>query len=152
MKKIFIFGTKLRMFLCELPLIFIMAVSIYFNPDMKTPGKLYPLIIAMAAGIIFMFIYLFRGVSISGEKIKSVGLFSSRDSIVVEKNKEFYGENFILSDALDHTMPLSDIALIFINSPPHHFKIHKIVYLNISERSFIFCPSDITTTLSPAKI
>lgn len=83
MKKTFIFGTKLRMYLCELPLIFVLAVAIYFNPSMENPGKLYPLIIAMSLGIVFMFVYLFRGVSVSGEKIQSVGLFSSKDSVLI---------------------------------------------------------------------
>ena len=87
MRKTFIFGTKLRMYLCELPLIFVLAVAIYFNPGMTNPGKLYPLIFVMAAGIVLMFLYLYRGVSISGERIKSVGLFSSRDSVLVEKNQ-----------------------------------------------------------------
>ncbi|MBQ9789077.1 MAG: hypothetical protein IJW31_05730 [Lentisphaeria bacterium] len=31
----------------------------------------------------------------------------------VEKNKDFYGENFILSDALEHTMPLGDMSILF---------------------------------------
>ena len=39
--------------------------------------------------------------------------FKTRFKEWIENNKDFYGENFILSDALDHTMPLTDIALIF---------------------------------------
>ena len=90
MKKVFIFGTKLPMFLCELPLLGLFILAIVFNDTSgKTISKagLYPLMIMMAAGMIFMFIYLFRAVLISGEAVRSIGLFSSRDRAIVNKDK-----------------------------------------------------------------
>lgn len=53
-----------------------------------------------------------RVVNWANEKLDEE-LFKKRFGEWIENNKNFYGENFILSDALDHTMPLSDIALIF---------------------------------------
>lgn len=90
MKKVFIFGTKLRMYLCELPLIAFFVLAIVFNDTSdKNIGAagLYPLIIMTAAGAIFMFIYLFRGIIVSGESVRSIGLFSSRDRAIINKDK-----------------------------------------------------------------
>lgn len=90
MKKVFIFGTKLHMYLCELPLLLFFVLSIVFNGLSMaggTKGGLIPLIILTGAGMIFMFIYLFRAVLISGEYVRSVGLFSSRDRAIINKDK-----------------------------------------------------------------
>ena len=90
MKKVFIFGTKLRMFLCELPLLFFFVASIIFNDSTDkdvAPVGLYPLIIALGCGMVFMLVYLFRGIVVSGESIRSIGLFSSRDKAIVNKDK-----------------------------------------------------------------
>ena len=86
-KFVFIFGTKLRMYLCELPIVLLLICSIHFNDSMTNAFKLYPLIIACIAGIIFMFIYLFRGIIISREIVRSFGPFSSRDKVIVNKDK-----------------------------------------------------------------
>jgi len=90
MKKIFIFGTKLHMYLCELPLIAFFVLAIIFNDTTDESigaAGLYPLIFATGAGIIFMFVYLFRAVLISAESVRSVGLFSSRDRAIINKDK-----------------------------------------------------------------
>ena len=90
MKKVFLFGTKLHMYLCELPIILIFASSIYFNGFVDgevQPGRLYPLIIASGVGIVFMFVYLLRAVIISAEGVRSFGPFSSRDKAIINKDK-----------------------------------------------------------------
>ena len=87
MKKVIISATKLRMFLCVIPLVFLLVVCIINNEAITTPGKLYPLIIATIAGIIAMILYLLRGVRITAEEIRSIGLFSSKDSAVIKKDR-----------------------------------------------------------------
>ena len=87
MKKVVIFCAKLRMYLSEIPLIIIFAASIYLNGTMENLVKLYPLIIVSGAGIIMTFLFLFRICVISVEEIKSMGLFSSHDSAIINKDK-----------------------------------------------------------------
>ena len=88
MKKILIFpNTIWRPFLVALPLAFLLTVSIRMNPEVDTPGKLYPLIIFSAAAIIFTFLFYFRPVILSRDEIKSIGPFSSRDKAVINKDK-----------------------------------------------------------------
>ena len=88
MKSIFLFGTRLRMFICEIPAIFLLCVSIYFNDSVDTSLKLYPLIVVLCGAIIFMLVFLMRGISISFEGVRSVGLFSSRDSVMIKKGRK----------------------------------------------------------------
>ena len=87
MKSIFLFGTKIRMYLCEIPVIFLLCVSIYFNDKVDGVVGLIPLILACVAIAVFMFIFLLRGISISKEEVRSVGPFSSKDSAVIKKDK-----------------------------------------------------------------
>ena len=86
MKKIYLFCTKWWLFLTELPPTFLLVVCIFYNNIVESPGKLYPLIMFCAAAMILIFLYFFRLISISKEEILSVGLFSSRDSAVIEKD------------------------------------------------------------------
>ena len=87
MKGLFFFSTKLRMFISEIPIIILLALAIRYNPMVQTPMKLYPLIIACIAGIIFIIIYLFRAIVISNEEVRSIGLFSSRDRSIINRDK-----------------------------------------------------------------
>ncbi len=87
MKKKYISATPLAMYLTELPIIAIFTLSIIFNDSAGGFAKLYPLIIASALGIAFVFIYLFRLVIISTDEVKAVGLYSSRDKAVINKGK-----------------------------------------------------------------
>lgn len=86
MKSVFLFGTRMRMYLCEIPVIFLLAVSIYFNDKVDGALKLYPLILACCAAAIFMFVFLLRGISVSAEEVRSVGPFSSRDAAIIKKD------------------------------------------------------------------
>ncbi len=87
MKSIFLISTKAAMYLTELPIIFLMAVAIYFNDGAEGWAKLYPLIIACGAIIVFIFIFLLRAVIISFEEVRSYGPFSSKDRAVISKGK-----------------------------------------------------------------
>lgn len=87
MKKTYIFCTKWWLFLTEIPPIVILSLCIFYNNAVDTPQKLYPLIAFCCLAILFIFLYFFRLISISPEEIRTVGLFSSKDTAVVEKDK-----------------------------------------------------------------
>ena len=87
MKNVFLLSTRLSMFLTEIPLIALVTVAIHFNESAEGWAKLYPLITVTAAAVVFIMVYLFRGVLINCEEIRSVGLFSSKDHASISKNK-----------------------------------------------------------------
>ncbi len=86
-KSVYLFSTKLRMFLSEIPLLLLLTVAIIYNDRAEGLLKLWPLIIAVSGIIIFIFLYFFRAVAISYEEIRSVGLFSSKEMRSVEKDR-----------------------------------------------------------------
>ncbi len=86
-KKTYLFCTKLRMFLSEIPLSVLLTLSIIYNNEVDGLLKLWPLIIALSCFMIFIFIYFFRLISISTEEIRAHGLFSSKESRTIEKDK-----------------------------------------------------------------
>ena len=75
------------MYLTELPLLALLIVAICYNGAAEGFLKLYPLIIAIILGMVFILIYLFRLVAISTEEVRSVGPFSSRDRAVINEGK-----------------------------------------------------------------
>lgn len=87
MKSVYIFCTKWYVFLTELPLFGLLAASIAYNKHAEGLLKLYPLITALSLGIIFYFLYFFRMISISYDEIRYIGLFSSKDRAVINKDK-----------------------------------------------------------------
>jgi hypothetical protein len=87
MKKTFLFCTKIRLYLIELPLIVLLAFAYHFNERSDALTKLYPLIIFIILVILFIFVYFFRGIMISTEEISDVGLFSGRDRAEITKDK-----------------------------------------------------------------
>ena len=87
MKKIFLFSSKLWVFLTEIPPITLLIIAINFNSEVDTLTKLYPLIITLSALIIFIAAYFFRAVVISYDSIKCIGPFSSKDKAIITKDK-----------------------------------------------------------------
>ena len=87
MKSVIIIGTKWQMYLTELPIIALLAVAIYFNKSAEGTVKLYPLIFACSAAVIFIFIYLMRAVIITNERVRSFGPFSSKESSIINEGK-----------------------------------------------------------------
>ncbi len=75
------------MFLTSIPLFVLLILSIIFNGYSDTLLKLYPLIIVSALAIIFIFLYLIRVIVITTDEIKIVGLFSSKDRAIINKDK-----------------------------------------------------------------
>jgi len=87
MKKTHIPASPFYMYLTAIPLIIILVLSIISNSSSEGLLKLYPLILATAAAIIFILVYLFRYITVSVEEIKIFGLFSSRDKAIINKGK-----------------------------------------------------------------
>lgn len=86
-KSVTLFCTNPLLFLTELPLIILLYFAIKFNNGVTGLVKLYPLIVVICAGIIFLFVYFFRAIIISREEIKIIGRFSSRDRAIINKDK-----------------------------------------------------------------
>ena len=76
------------MYLTELPLIILLAFAIAFNNSAGGFLKLYPLIITSICIIIFIFIFFFRVIALSGEEIRIIGRFTSRDGAIINKGKK----------------------------------------------------------------
>jgi hypothetical protein len=87
MKSLILFCTKLRLFLTELPPLILLLLAIKFNDKQESVIKLYPLIILMGLVIIFIALYLFKIMVITNEQIKMIGLFSSREKVILAKDK-----------------------------------------------------------------
>ena len=86
MKGTFIFSSRLRVYLTELPLIILLATAIHFHDASDSLMKFYPIEIAAAAGIMFIAVYFFRGVFLTTDEVRAIGLFSSRDHALIEKD------------------------------------------------------------------
>lgn len=87
-KSIYLFCTRLWYYLTALPLAVILVFAIIYNSGAKNLLKLYPLIVITALGICFIFIYFFRAVKLSGDRIRKLGLFSGRDSALIVEGRE----------------------------------------------------------------
>lgn len=86
MKGIFVFCTKLKFYIAEIPLMILLAVAVHYNDYAPGLVKFYPLIVIFSVAIIFIVIYFFRGIYISYDQVSSVGPFSSKDSEFIKKD------------------------------------------------------------------
>ena len=86
-KRLSLFCTEWYMYLCELPVIYLLYLCIKHNEAVDLPVKLYPLIIALIGCALFMFIYLYRIIEVSYAEIKSVGPYSSKEKALVNEGK-----------------------------------------------------------------
>ena len=87
MKKTYLFCTKPGWFLTLIPPIILLIISIANNGNSDGLLKLYPLIIFSIVAIALIFAYFFRFITISTEEIRMHGLFSSRDSAIINEKK-----------------------------------------------------------------
>lgn len=87
MKRIYLFCSRLWVFWIEIPLAFLLAVSIYYNNFAEGFVKLYPMITVLIAAIIFVPIFFFRIIELSYSDIKYIGLFTSRDRAIINEGK-----------------------------------------------------------------
>ena len=87
MKKISLLCTSLPMYLTELPIIYLLYLSIKHNATTESTFKLYPLIFGLSAIIIFIFVYLFRVIVLSYDAVMSIGPYSSREKALITEGK-----------------------------------------------------------------
>ena len=88
MRSVHLFKMRLWVYLIEIPLMFLLMVCWNMNDKVEGLLKLYPLMIALAAFIVFLAVYFFRVVEISWEEIRDIGLFSAKDDAVINKGKK----------------------------------------------------------------
>ncbi len=88
MKRKYLFCTKIRIYLLELPVILLLVLSCIYNGNASNTFKLYPLIIFLSLLIVFILVYFFRVISISFEEVSYHGIFSSKDKAMINKDKE----------------------------------------------------------------
>ncbi len=77
----------MRFFLGEIPIIFLLIVSIIYNKESTEVLKLYPLMIFLCGAGAFIAIYFFRAIKISFSEIRYIGKFSSKDCAVINEGK-----------------------------------------------------------------
>ncbi len=87
MKTLFFFGTKLYVYLIELPFIYLLILTLNHNSKTEGAFKLYPLIVFSILAMIFIAVYFFNAVTLNRVKIRQIGLFSSRDKVMINKGK-----------------------------------------------------------------
>ena len=87
MKSIFLFSTKLHCYWTEIPIILLMTLTVHYNENSQALLKLYPLIVFCAVAMVFVMLYFFRGIQISYDEIKHIGLFSARDTAIINEGK-----------------------------------------------------------------
>ena len=87
MKGIYLFCTRLRFYWVELPLALLLTVALIYNKESDALLKLYPLIITIICGAVFVLFYFFRAIKISYDEIRFIGIFSSRDKAIITKDK-----------------------------------------------------------------
>ena len=86
MKKIFLFSMKIGFFFIELTLIALLSLVIYIDVTASSV-MLIPLAAVISATMIFTVIFFFRGILISFDKVRCVGLFSSRYSAFIKEQR-----------------------------------------------------------------
>ena len=82
---VILFKMQPWVFLTELPAMALLVVCWHFNDKVEGLLKLYPLMIALMALIIFLAFYFFRLAFISWEEIHDIGLFTRRDEAVISE-------------------------------------------------------------------
>lgn len=87
MKKVFLFSSRLSVYLTEIPVLALLAIVISVHDTAPSIVKYYPLEIFLGAVAILIAVYFFRAVLISKDEIREIGRFSSRDKATIEEGK-----------------------------------------------------------------
>lgn len=87
MKKVFLFSSRLTVYLTEIPVLALLAFVISVHDTAPSVVKYYPLEIFLGAVAILIVLYFFRAVTITKDEIRALGLFSSRDKVTIEEGK-----------------------------------------------------------------
>ncbi len=87
LKMKYLFGTKLRFFWVIIPMLGTMSLALAYNSYADGLLKFYPLIVFLGGCVIFTVVYLFRVVGMSFAEVKTVGLFSSRERVMINEGR-----------------------------------------------------------------
>lgn len=87
MKKLYFLCTKPWIYLSEIPLIILLTLAIIFNPTADGVWKLYPLIITLVIGILFILVYFFKVIILSQDELEIFSVFTERDSATLNRGK-----------------------------------------------------------------
>ena len=87
MKNVYLFCTKIAVYLTELPVLILLWTAMRYNDRSEEVFKLYPLIFILSFAVIFILVYFFRMISVSRDEIRYLGIFSSRDSALITEGK-----------------------------------------------------------------
>ena len=88
MKKRLLFCTDAWFYFIEVPPIILLVISCIYTGRVDKPFGLIPLILALCAFIIFIFLFFLRYISLSFSEVKCMGPFSSRDRAVINEGKK----------------------------------------------------------------
>lgn len=87
MKNIYLFCSKPWVYLTEIPVIILFWIAFKFNDKADGVLKFYPLMAVSACAIIFIMLYFFRYISVNNDEIRCQGLFSSKDNVLIQENR-----------------------------------------------------------------
>lgn len=124
----FLFSTRLRFFWVVIPMLALMYLALVYNDSAENQLKFYPLIVFLGGAVIFTFVYLFRMVGVAFDEVRTVGLFSSRERVMINEGKtlsvtllpkkklkvELFGNDGVLAE-LDWLVPNEDGTIPDIN-------------------------------------
>ena len=88
MRKKYLFCTRMRVYLIELPIIILFAITLHYNQYSDELTKFYPLLIFLGLSMIFILVYFFRAISVSFDEVRYLGLYSSHDHAEINEGKE----------------------------------------------------------------
>ena len=86
-KSIYLFCTKLWIYVTELPALAIFTLAAIYNKHSEEPMGLYPLMIVSLAAAVIIFLYFLRFISINTDEIRYHGMFSSRDRDFIKADR-----------------------------------------------------------------
>lgn len=87
MKKLYFLCTKPWIYLSELPLVVLLVLAIIFNSSAEGVWKLYPLIVTLIIGIIFILVYFFKILILSTDEVEVFSVFTERDNSTLNRGK-----------------------------------------------------------------
>ncbi len=85
MKSIFLFCTRLYVFLIEIPPMILLAITISMHNKSEDIFGYYPLEIFLGLVIVFIMVFFFRAVTVTYDEIRMHGIFSSKDKLLFKK-------------------------------------------------------------------
>ncbi len=88
MKKIFLFSSRLWVYVTEIPVLAMLTLVISVHDSATSIVKFYPLEIVLGGVALLILIYFFRAVQISKSEIRAIGRFSSREKATIEEGKK----------------------------------------------------------------